>query len=382
MKVRRAIRCRCALLCVAFMPFVHTSAADLSMVRTVLKKQAHLDSQAVKKLQDGQIVTRLLDTREDSEIAILGGVVIAVPSEYFLNQFRDISNFLKSPAVLEAGQFSVAPSLSKLSKVILSRADIEAVKQCRLGNCNLKLSAAMIQQIARGMDLSSGGSGSVDLAFRTALVDYIRTYLADGNRALICYVDNKPPICMADVLNELLNQSSLLRECAPALSEWLAGSRQMSADNPERFLYWSKEKLGPLKPIVGVTQAIIYSNEKDGVRWNFIASKQIYASHYFQASLGLTVLVDIGQHSVLMLYIHRSRVDGLDGWLGAVKRAIVRHKVRSGMAEYLAGLRGKLERSYRGIEADARRGLQSGMGSVPQREVNSRGRPSTQQATP
>ena len=338
----------CALTWIATMPLARAAAPDISGLQTLLQR-AGLDRKSQAGLQGGKVVTELLETRRDSEVACLGAAVIAVPREYFLSQFRDIGNFKKGPGILQVGTVSPSPSVSDLRKLTLSLADIDALKKCWPGHCNMKLSALMMEQIRRGLNDSSTAAArrSGDSVFRGVLVDYLRRYLAAGNQALACYADESPPVCLARELAELLGEYSLLREYAPVLYERLSGDGQAQKDGPESFLYWSEEKFGPLKPVWTVTQVIIYLEEREGVRWSFVASKQIYANHYFRASLGLTVLVDAGQDNLLMIYLNRSRVDGLGGWLGAVKRAIVRHKLRSGMQKNVALIRTRLERSYR-----------------------------------
>ncbi len=345
MSIRKNRHFLYALTWIAATPLALPGAPNIAELRTMLEKQAGLDGKSVQRLQAGQVVAKILDARRDSEIACLGAVVIAVPREYFLSQFRDIESFTKSPEVLQVGKLSIPPSVSDMRKLTLSRADIDGLKTCRPGNCGMKLSISMMEQIAKGMDGSPGAIERADPVFRAVLADYLKRYLADGNQALVCYADERPQVCVAKELSELLGEFSLLREDAPVLYERLIGSRQV-LKGADDFLYWSKEKLGPLKPVVSVTQVITYSKERDGVAWSFIASEVIYASHYIRASVALTVLVDAGQGSVLMLYINRSRVDGLSGWLGTVKRAIVRHMLRSGVQANVAGVRTRLQRSY------------------------------------
>ncbi len=326
------------------MPLALAATPDIGRLRSSLEKFGWLDGESVERLQAGQVVARVLDTHRDSEVACLGAVIIAVPSEYYLNQFRDIGRFKKGPEIPQVARLSNPSSVSDVRNLSLTRADADALKTCRPGNCNLKLSTAMMGQIAKGLDGSPNTLARADLVFRAVLIDYVKRYLAEGNRGLACYADESPPVCLSKELSELSGEFSLLRQYAPALYEQLS---QIPAAGPDSFLYWSLEDLGPLKPVLNVTHVIIYSEEFEGLRWSFVVSKQIYASHYFRASLGLTVLVDVGHGSVLMLYLNRSRVDGLGGWLGAVKRALVRHKLRSGIEQNVARVRASLERSYR-----------------------------------
>ena len=61
--------------------------------------------------------------------------------------------------------------------------------------------------------------------------------------------------------------------------------------NVENFIYWSKEMFS-LKPVINLFHVTIYTRERHGTKDVFITSKQIYASHYFETSLGFTAFVD------------------------------------------------------------------------------------------
>ena len=80
-----------------------------------------------------------------------------------------------------------------------------------------------------------------------------------------------------------------------------------------------------------------------------IASKQLYASHYFDASLGLTAALDQGagpvHPSMYLVYLNRSRIDLLAGFWGGLRRAIVRGRLREGMRKHLVEIARKLESS-------------------------------------
>ena len=69
-----------------------------------------------------------------------------------------------------------------------------------------------------------------------------------------------------------------------------------------------------------------------------VASKMLYASHYFRAALELRVLVPDparGQ-GFWFVTVSRSRVDGLSGFIGRLLRGKVRGEIQDGS---LAGLR-------------------------------------------
>ena len=78
-----------------------------------------------------------------------------------------------------------------------------------------------------------------------------------------------------------------------------------------------------------------------------IASKQIYAMHYFDASLGVTLLVPdtaASPPSTYVVYLNRSRIDLFDGLWGGVARQVVKGKARSLVSDQLGRLRTVLEK--------------------------------------
>jgi hypothetical protein len=76
-----------------------------------------------------------------------------------------------------------------------------------------------------------------------------------------------------------------------------------------------------------------------------IGSKQIYAMHYYDASLGLTLLVPdrtAASPATYVVYLNRSRIDLFDGLWGGVARRIVAGKARGVVADQLQRLQGVL----------------------------------------
>ena len=80
-----------------------------------------------------------------------------------------------------------------------------------------------------------------------------------------------------------------------------------------------------------------------------IASKQIYANHYFEASLGLTVALAAGQGpspSFYLLYFNRSRSDALHGGFSGLARGQVKSRARSGALENLVKIQRSIEAQF------------------------------------
>ena len=96
--------------------------------------------------------------------------------------------------------------------------------------------------------------------------------------------------------------------------------------------------------MVSVTHASIY--RKPGSERTLIASKQIYASHYFEASLGLTAVVGSSQQSkpgFYLLYLNRSRSDALRGGFSGLARGQVKRSARNGMQKNMLRIKFSIE---------------------------------------
>jgi hypothetical protein len=74
-------------------------------------------------------------------------------------------------------------------------------------------------------------------------------------------------------------------------------------------------------------------------------SKQLFASHYFEASLGMALFVPVpGAQYGYVTYLNRSRVDTLRGFLAPIARIVAARRARDGLERMLIGVKGKLEK--------------------------------------
>jgi hypothetical protein len=191
---------------------------------------------------------------------------------------------------------------------------------------------------------------AADALFRRVLVEQVEAYLASGSGALPEYRDQDTPVAVADRLRQILEASPYLREHAPALYQRLDGFRGGWPDGSDEFIYWSKEDLD-LKPIISLTHVVIRPWSDPGISGYWIASSQIYTTHYLSGSLGITGFIEVEEGDLTraryLLYLNRTRTESLGGFLGPIKRAIAGRRARGGMEETLTYTRARLEGVYR-----------------------------------
>ena len=78
-----------------------------------------------------------------------------------------------------------------------------------------------------------------------------------------------------------------------------------------------------------------------------VAQKQIYASHYFDGSLAVTLLLqdpkDVDPPITYVVYFNRSRGDLLKGGFGGIKRRVAEEAASSAAQDTLGAMKRALE---------------------------------------
>ena len=314
-----------------------------------LQQQAGMSTGDLTALQSGQTVTRILRNHKKGELAVAAAARIGVPMEFFLNSFRHLPTVARGPQTLMVHEFSDPPREADLEALTLESQDLQDFPKCMPGSCALKLSAEMMEQI-RGPAGESGAvePGDFDVLFRHLLFQYVTTYLNKGNSALITYADKLPPVRSLDAFLGLLEEFELTRREAQPIYECLKSYSGKPCPEVESLLYWSNAKFG-LKPVLTINDMLTYKTVRNDKPWAFLAFKQIYADHYFAASLGMLILMaesEAPDPKLWVVYVNRSQTDGLEGWFGPLKRDVVEHKSRATAQKDLVELKEKLEAQY------------------------------------
>lgn len=118
----------------------------------------------------------------------------------------------------------------------------------------------------------------------------------------------------------------------PEVRRYLLEYPKVTMPGFRSFLYWQETEFG-LKPIIRINHVAV----REGSDGTVVASKMLYASHYFWTGLELRALLpDSGRGpGFWLITVNRSRSDGLTGTTGFLIRTVVRGKVEEGMLEGL-----------------------------------------------
>ena len=332
----RAILCTLLVGLAASAALAQSTSAEF---RKALSDRAAFEETDFANLQLHQPVVRSIPTSDKAEIAVSGLVNIQAAAGEFLRSYRESLTRKSNAAILEIGAFGHEPSVADLETLTLEARDIEDLKECVVGECQVKLSAAMIERFRREINWDAADyEARVTNLFRQMLFEYVKDYRTRGDAALIEYKDKRDQVNLAEEQRAL--------NAAPSYVNGFINNSRAGLELLEDTLVWSKIKFG-LKPVIAINHIKIYKrNSQDGPQV-LIASNQIYANHYFNASLALTafVLVPDAPNGGYLVYENRSRADGLEGPFGKIKRGVVEKKAIEGVRAILEQSKASLEGS-------------------------------------
>ena len=290
-----------------------------------------------------QVVARVLSGK-GGQLAIFVATRLNAQPEALVAWTRAIAGLKRSKFVLAIGRFSNPPRPSDLEELTLDQPDLDAIRQCRPRDCGLKLSAGEITSLTAV--LATAGDDwrdPVQREFRRLLVERVAQYRAGGLGALLSPADRKKSRRPDDALSAIVEQSKFLAKL-PYVVAWL--KEYPHADSAvESFFYWSKEHYGEGKPVISITHVGIVRPASDHrLPAILVAGKQIFATHYLEGGLGLTmVLRDATNGALYLVYVNRSQVDLLSGFFGGFVRGVLEARIERQAPLIVRGLRARLE---------------------------------------
>lgn len=334
MKLTRIFLCTLLVCSSANISLGQTSIAEF---QKLLREKAAFDEADLAALQSNQPVVRLSPVADKREVAVSGVVNVRAGAEDFLKSYREGMTSKNNAAILEIGSFGKEPALADLQSLTIEPADMEDLRECAVGDCQVKLSASMIDRFRKEIDWgSSDQQVAATNLFKQMLLDYVRDYRARGDAALIEYNDKRNVVSLAEEHRTLASASGYI---TGVLADPKSGLQLV-----EDAIVWSKIKFG-LKPVFAINHIRIYKRDREVGPQVLVESKQIYANHYFNASHALTAFVNVPGANQLayLVYENRSIADGLEGPFSKIKRGVVEKKAVEGLRAILDQSRSSLE---------------------------------------
>jgi hypothetical protein len=282
---------------------------------------------------------------DDKQIAVFVATRLNASPDALVAWTRAIAVLKRSKFVLAIGRFSDPPAPADLADLHLDERDLQSIRACVPGACGLKLSAPEIESLRAAA--SSGGAAwreTIQTEFRRLLVARVNAYRSGGLAALAPSVDrDERPHYEQAFMSIVANSPYLTR--LPTVATWLQSYPHDEDSDVESFFYWSKEYYGGGKPLISVTHVgIVRPQANSHIPAVLITGKQIFATHYVEGGLGLTIVMrDSANGAPYLIYLNRSQLDMLGGFFGGLARGVLEARLKRQAPEVVRGLRMRLE---------------------------------------
>lgn len=283
-----------------------------------LEQSIGLDAAQLAAVERGEPVAKVIEARDRRDVALFGIITVPLARDAYVRAARDFPASLRSPNRTQLGIFSNPATESDVATVTINSRDAAEMKDCKPGDCVVKLPATDMRRVREQVNWSAPMpelQAQLGAYARRRLVEYVTDYRTRGDSAMAVYDDRgNLNVRSSEAFAAQLAESPYVYSNVPSLQQYLTNYPHGTLPNgATEIVFWSEEVLPRLRPILSVTHLVVYTPpELPGA--TVVAAKQIYANHYFEAAVDLTCAVDRGEGSgIYLLVLRRYRFDNLPG---------------------------------------------------------------------
>jgi hypothetical protein len=303
---------------------------------------------ALERMDRREVVSWMLPADGD-ELALFVGSTIRTDARSFVGEIGRNERVWSGKHVRHVRRFSTPPQIENVANLALESGDLNALRRCKPGDCDIKLSEP---EIARVRAAIAGAPTSWQAAaqdeFRRIVLDRAATYLAQGHRGFQPYVDKSASLDPQRAFEDVIRQMPLVTRRLPFLVSYFDEYPKASRPQIQSFLFWMETTYTP-KPTIQVIHAVTLrpAQSDSSAPEVIVAWRQIYATHYINALVSISALVrdDRDPSRRFLVYVNRSKLDALGGWLRGVKRHFVESRVRDSAEALFEAQRQQIEGS-------------------------------------
>jgi hypothetical protein len=282
-------------------------------------------AEEIISLSRREVVTKIIPVQDKQEIAIFGIVRLEDLPKVTPKTFRESLDQKHNVDFKSGGRLSTPPTVEDLARLNFEDRDLEDLRSCVVGNCKVKLPAAMIASFQSRVDWNASDHKSrATRLLKDFMIGYALDYLRRGDKAAIEYADKRTPVKLSEEYIGLIESNPLIAQIAPEFGDYLLTFPTAQLPETENTLDWSKIASG-VKPVISLTHSASYQKRSDASAVLFIVTKQLYANHYIDASLTVAALVQfpVGEvYETYLIFDNHSRSDALAGIFGEMIRGL------------------------------------------------------------
>jgi hypothetical protein len=303
---------------------------------------------ALERMDRREVVSWMLPADGD-ELALFVGSAIRTDARSFVGEIGRNERLWSGKQVRHVMRFSTPPRIENVAKLVLESGDLNALRRCTPGDCDIKLSEPEIERVRAAIaGAPTSWQAAAQDEFRRIVLDRAATYLAQGHRGFQPYADKSPPVDLQRAFEGAVRQMPLVMRRLPSLVSYFDEYPRASRPQLQSFLFWMETTYTP-KPTIQIIHAVtLRTDQGDGSAPEVIVAwRQVYATHYINALVSISALVrdDRDPSRRFLVYVNRSKLDGLGGWLRGVKRHFVERRVRESAEALFEAQRQQIEGS-------------------------------------
>ena len=306
--------------------FGATVACAQRQPETFFKNRIGLSDSDIQKMDQGQVVTKVLESGDKKDgILVFGGVYVNTSIEKFAASYRDVKGLLEDKVYFDVQAFNEVgspPKLSDFDRLAFDRKDIDAIQKCKPDNCDLQVFDVTAFQKQINWD-SSDKYDQVNKLARQRIYDGTTKYISGGLKAFGSYTDRNKPFNLYQNMKSMLDTSYYL---PPDKS---GGIYQHVLEYPDGrvsgamdFFYWENIDFGQ-GPTIRVNRVSMFPNGAGVVKY-VVTNEQLYASRYIRIALQVFYCVpdtqNPGKSGFYLIEMNDSRMPDY----GGIKLSIVR----------------------------------------------------------
>lgn len=175
-----------------------------------------------RQLLSGAPIGRLLEADPSKEVAVFGAVWVQAPIVRYVEAVTDIERFETGGGFRVTKKIGDPARPEDFRDLVLPSDDVRDLRSCRVGDCELKVSAEGLARLQREVDWSRpDAKAQVERTVRAMAVDYVTVYREGGNSRLAVYRDRRNPTFVANEFRELIGNMPAVAEFLPEMRKYL-----------------------------------------------------------------------------------------------------------------------------------------------------------------
>jgi hypothetical protein len=284
----------------------------------------------IEHLRGGGMVTHSVLNKAPGEFGVSAARVFNVPVYYFRDYYRYVENYRTIFRFEAVGKFHAAPTIMDLRALRFTGAEIDDFLDCKIKNCDMKLSAGEIALIPNKKELKGDeGRETASNAYRQILLNRLLSYQENGTTALGKYEDGGSVDDPAAIAQAHLAKFEHLEAYFPGVIRYLKDYPNYKDSRIDDFFYWTREHLGN-KPVISIRHVITRRIGEDYL----IVNRQIYSNHYYLSSIAVMHLINYADAiSPWTLFVYQQRtltdLNGIEGFGRNILRSNLERNVNT-----------------------------------------------------